>query len=639
MSTKRHILSLPPEIRQQIFGYCLEVKGGYIYDGNADKLRNANDGTPIDLSLLYTCRSIFNDCSKHLTLTVNTIHFSTLYRDDWRGLAGCFNLAATYHFILQQDLVLHLAHLITPEMHTQLEDKFPNFRAKLKAEREFHLRVWPPGDHGRSDEDLVDTDTSNYVGPGSCGFVQEFYDDQIRTIGEVSPSYYRGYAEVHRTLIDIPLDEIFESRVDSPDTDYRRWDRASGEVHRCLTHYLRIIADENPREFSNHVYDRLPHWVDKYPAEEFFNIQSEFEYWTIPSHSQVSNLLELLGIPDYVWKLPDMWSYDDSFCLRAGKNPSVGEFSEEFNNPTIDFTFRTREKIRFSAAASAIRFLAKLPRTQRCQIRKISLYEDLPAVNVMSLHGQGLVPFLKENPLLQVERRVSVVDCIMNHYGHTTNVENLSATWEVTKHIDESFIPKLSCWLLDALALADADIPPGSFTLFLESGPYADLCTESFQKLVHVKIAANLAWNCCLKTGMLQDPSSKQVKKMSCEHALENGFQEAVMQLVNQTSTILRCDFNPGLPESYQMIVDGMDDHLLSIWEYWGDLAIIKGVELPDHLSDRETLARICDIQSQDEYDQLPCPWTGLYLRDAKHRRTRGTRTRFNDHAILYAEY
>ncbi|KAJ4004131.1 hypothetical protein NW752_010792 [Fusarium irregulare] len=87
------LTNLPLKIRQQIFGEYFRVPGGYVYDGKSDKLRNA-DGTPIDLSLIYTCRSIANDC-KHLPLATNTLHFSTLYREDWRSLAGCFNLAAT----------------------------------------------------------------------------------------------------------------------------------------------------------------------------------------------------------------------------------------------------------------------------------------------------------------------------------------------------------------------------------------------------------------------------------------------------------------------------------------------------------------------------------------------------------------
>ncbi|GKU05385.1 hypothetical protein FLAG1_01130 [Fusarium langsethiae] len=163
MATKRRITDLPLEIRQQIFREYFKVQGGYVYNDQSDKLRNADD-TPIDLSLSYACRSIAKDC-KRLPLAVNTIHFSTLYREDWRSLAGCFNIVATYYYVLQQDIVLHLAHLITPEMHVQLGKKFPNFRSKLEAERAFHFRVWDTSDRIRSDQDLDNINTSNHMRP------------------------------------------------------------------------------------------------------------------------------------------------------------------------------------------------------------------------------------------------------------------------------------------------------------------------------------------------------------------------------------------------------------------------------------------------------------------------------------------
>jgi len=87
------LTDLPSEIRQQIFKECLKVDGGYVYNAQTDKLTNADEArTPIDLSLRYTCRSIARDTAT-IPLAVNTIHFST--SDNWRSLAGCFNLVAT----------------------------------------------------------------------------------------------------------------------------------------------------------------------------------------------------------------------------------------------------------------------------------------------------------------------------------------------------------------------------------------------------------------------------------------------------------------------------------------------------------------------------------------------------------------
>ncbi|KAI1052385.1 hypothetical protein LB507_007649 [Fusarium sp. FIESC RH6] len=540
------LTNLPLEIRQQIFGEYFRVPGGYVYDGKSDKLRNA-DGTPIDLSLIYTCRSIANDC-KHLPLAVNTLHFSTLYREDWRSLAGCFNLAATYYNVLQQDLVIHLADHITPEMHAELATEFPGFKAKLDAEREYHFHIWRTGDGPRL--------AGENMRPTPCQFVQDFYGEQVAAIRDKSLYEYHG-----------------------------------------------------PIEFSNRIHASLPHWVNKYPAEEFFNLR--FDDWAIPTRAQVEHVIRRLGIPDFVWKLPDMWMYNIAFHNAVGDNPSSGQFSEQYDNPTLDFKFRLREKIRFSAVAAAIRFLGLLPPHQRTQIRTLDLYEDLDSVNKPSLHGHGLVPLLQENPLLQVQRRVSVVNCIMNACPDVSDIDTLlMPRWGGGPcGVDpKGFAQELSVWLLDSLVVADAGISTEWYSLFLDSDAYTDECTEGFDKVVHYRIALHHAWNGCLESGLLTDLSGGQVKRMSREYALEDGYENAIMQLVHQTSSVLRCGFSPGLPKDHQWIIDGMKANEEGVWNYW-DWGLYWDQDKdiftrPHSVKDGEAVARLADIQSQEEYLQ-----------------------------------
>jgi hypothetical protein len=612
MSTKLRITDLPLEIRQQIFSDHFKVQGGYIYDAKADKLRNA-DNTPIDLSLVYTCRSIANDC-KHLPLAVNALHFSTPYREDWRSLAGCFNLAATYYNVLQQDLVLHLSHLVTPEMHAQLEKRFPTFRPKLEAERKAHFRAWDTGDDVGPAEDMDTTDTSEHMRPAVCQFVQEFYKEHISIIGEKSPHLSHGYYDIDRQL-HFHTDPWWpdSEHLDACDYAYRPWNRDSGEIDQCLTHCLRLIADQNPKEFAARVYVCLPHWDSKYPAEDFFNLR--FEHWAIPSRSQVAHVLNLLGVPDFVWKLPDTWSYNLAFIHSIGNNTSPGHFSEEYNHPTVDFELRVREKIRFSAASAAIRFLGSLTRYQRTRIRMITIHEDLPAVNNNSLHGLGLVPFLQENPLLRVQRRVSVVHCVMDiSYVDPGSIDDLLSVNRHWRYIDDWLMfPGLSHWLLDALAVAKADISPESFTLLLESGTDADICTEAFEKLIHPKIAMSRAWDACMESELLRAAlerahllisPEREKTRITREVAVGEAFQEAIMQLVNQTSTTLRCDFNPGLPKNHHIILDEMRAHPEGPWHYWSLHCDRKTIPVPEYLRTREILAQYCDIQTQEEYLQ-----------------------------------
>ncbi|KAJ4168455.1 hypothetical protein NW754_010367 [Fusarium falciforme] len=89
MSSDANLLALPYEVREQIFQHYFKLDRGYFYDGDSEKLVTA-EGQPIDLSLMYTCRSIADD-TKNIPLSVNTITFSTVYREDWRERAGRYD--------------------------------------------------------------------------------------------------------------------------------------------------------------------------------------------------------------------------------------------------------------------------------------------------------------------------------------------------------------------------------------------------------------------------------------------------------------------------------------------------------------------------------------------------------------------
>ncbi|KAM0351746.1 hypothetical protein ACHAPU_002258 [Fusarium lateritium] len=624
MSAKPGITSLPLEIKQQIFAYHFKAEGGYVYDGKSDKLRNA-DGSPINLSLFYTCRSIANAC-KDLPLALNTIHFSTLFREDWRSLAGCFNLAATYYHILQQDLVLHLAHLITPEMHTQLEKDFPTFKSKLEAERDFHFRAWHTDGHLPSSSDNVAS--SEDVRPPRCEFVQLFYDLVISDSEYTQRRYcLSAYQSVDRLWLNSSK-TIRDHRPGSVRSDldpydlyiFESWNSSSGEVHRCLSLCLRLIADKNPGEFANRVYASLPHWVDMFPAEEFFRL--EFDYWAIPSPSQVANVLNLLGAPEFVWKIPDGWHYAGHFIYDVSYDHPANKLIEFLDNPTLDFSFRYREKPRFSAAAVAIRFLGTLPHQQRVHIRNITLHEDYPAVNNASLHPLGLVPFLKENSLLRVQRHVNVVHHFVECFGcRTGNVVDLLTGVAGTSQrytFEEGFRLELGCWLLDALAVADAGISAGAFTLLLDAGRHADVCTSAFDVFVHHSIALYKAWSECVASNLVTpsqesyDDSNTSPTRLlmvnTRRFCVGEAFQSAIQQMMSQESTTLRCNFNLGQPEDHHTILNGMAAWHGDAWSYWVRGGVDLGrlaIDLADmEVNNRETLSQFREIQSRDEYLQ-----------------------------------
>ncbi|RMJ07700.1 hypothetical protein BHE90_002214 [Fusarium euwallaceae] len=147
MSSDANLLALPYEVREQVFQHYFKLDRGYFYDGESEKLVTA-DGQPIDLSLVYTCHSIAND-TKHIPLSVNTITFSTVYREDWRERASGLAYILKCHHLLQADMVYHLLRFVTPEMYSQIGLQFPqsmpNIREELTTELQFHEGTnWRP---------------------------------------------------------------------------------------------------------------------------------------------------------------------------------------------------------------------------------------------------------------------------------------------------------------------------------------------------------------------------------------------------------------------------------------------------------------------------------------------------------------
>ncbi|RBR13362.1 uncharacterized protein FIESC28_08226 [Fusarium coffeatum] len=79
------LLGLPSEFRNQIYQNYSTVDGGYVYDGDTNKLVQPG-GKPIDISLRSACRSIALETQDFL-FSLNNIKFSTVYRKDWQKQA------------------------------------------------------------------------------------------------------------------------------------------------------------------------------------------------------------------------------------------------------------------------------------------------------------------------------------------------------------------------------------------------------------------------------------------------------------------------------------------------------------------------------------------------------------------------
>ncbi|RSL54923.1 hypothetical protein CEP54_009651 [Fusarium duplospermum] len=566
-----NLITLPFELRARIFQYYFRINGGYVFNSETEKLTCA-DGSPIDLSLMYTCRSVAHD-TKNMPLAVNPITFSTFLREDWRGLAGCFNYVWTYYSLLEADLVVRLARFMTPDMYSQLALKFPTFVQQIQNQSSVHEELLAQYESGGGIRD----DPSEGSYPWRHGRTAPSWNFGSKRLNlERSSHNYHGLGSIADHLRGHPL------RND--------WIGGSWAIEAAMSCCLRLLSDKEPTEFARLVYGALPEWAGTYPAHEFLDLR--FEPWAIPSPSEVAKATSRLNA-DNAWKLLEPWYHAPSSAYQP-----AGQHDPSHTPRGV----RCREKIRFSAAASAIRFLQRLPVHQRVQIRKVELHEDHPSVGTPSTHVQGLAPFFRENPRLRVQRRVSMLACIEGRLGNPQDAarflqEQKDGRAEDSRSVDlMSFPSRLAEWLIDAMAAADVGIPVESFTFVLEAGPHADFCTDLFQQSIHRDIAWYKANKACLDRGLVVYPPVKRRRRF-----LDEGLEEAVEHLLNQTS-FLRTDFNLGLPWDFESLVE-KNKHLGPFhWEVKWASREPQWLDMPPTLDTARMYSDNYEIQTESDY-------------------------------------
>ncbi|KAF5586803.1 uncharacterized protein FSUBG_12014 [Fusarium subglutinans] len=558
MSSNRSFLAFPSELRSQIYRDYFHVDGGYVYDAKSDKLKTSDD-QPIDLALIFTCRTIANE-TKHLPLSLNSVTFLTLYREDWRSLAGCFNVVATYYQHLELDFALHVAEFMTPDMQSQLASKYPDFAREFATASANHREHYPiRHDNDTNDQVAGGEASSQGSDPGfENAESQPVYESRgahcvhIRHILKnwVNPNEsYAGFARIHQRY--------------RPGHPSKICSATSCEIKDPLSYCLQLMAEQRPVEFANHIRLTFPQWTAADPVQQFLDLR--YDDWAIPSESQLKRVIRLLGLGD-IWRRPAMWhakprddaDYIDD--LDSDEEQDDADNDEEITtSPGHDSDslvrapqgIRCREKIRFSAAASAIRFLKRIP-NHRTLMKKIVLHEDFKSVKNPETHAQGLVPFLQENSSLQIVRRVSMLDCI---FGIGEAPAAVSTYLHRGRERQQKLHKRLFClrilpWLKEAIAMEERQIPAESFTLVLEAGGNQDYCTDLFQRILHRDVAWCRAQEILVARGTLSLSPSHIYHDRICVQDLE-----AIDRLVNHTSTILTTDFNTGVAWDVQALI------------------------------------------------------------------------------------
>jgi hypothetical protein len=226
-------------------------------------------------------------------------------------------------------------------------------------------------------------------------------------------------------------------------------------------------------------------------------------------------------------------------------------------------------KFRFSASSVAIQYLNALPVTDRNRFRNIILLEDRVAVAWPECHAQGLIPFCQANPLLHIERRVSLWRTVFS--TGSSSVFSVARAAPGTIHrLQACQVTKrsLAPWIMEALALPQLGMPPQSFKLILDGEPIPEKSIEVFINVVQRDAAWQTAFEqlCAASTNI-----TKWTKMVGKNGFAVRGFPEALRAIVAGDS-IVECNFDPGREWGPAPLVRTGKSWTMWQWEhYWYD--------------------------------------------------------------------
>ncbi|KAJ3956616.1 hypothetical protein N0V92_006851 [Colletotrichum tropicale] len=296
-------------------------------------------------------------------------------------------------------------------------------------------------------------------------------------------------------------------------------------------------------------------------SSEFGREQIE-RFWR-ETRSRLSRLASALRVVECKiehWAVPSAEDMQ-SLTINQGSNSS-----------STGSHLRDRTKYRFSAAAVAIHVLQSLPVSSRMHLRRLILNEDREAVADPQCHGIGLIPFCKENPLLRVERRVSLWrNAFQTDTAYRSPEARYKPRYRYTPWAMDSaqVTHNVASWVIEALALEPAGMPPGSFSLLLDGQPVPWQCTQVFQLIVQRDAAWQAAWLLSLDRGILPSLSwfdRKGELRGSRVPDLPSEKWPQALRDIAEGNSIVRCNFDVGDSWDVKKIVE---DHRQRTVQQW----------------------------------------------------------------------
>ncbi|EEU38857.1 uncharacterized protein NECHADRAFT_25596, partial [Fusarium vanettenii 77-13-4] len=306
-----------------------------------------------------------------------------------------------------------------------------------------------------------------------------------------------GVIDAYQSILTYTWDDNFQWK----------WGTSYSSTLGAIAYTLRLLAETYPAEFTERVDQLLPGWTDSHSPDEFFDLT--FDPWAIPS---------------------------------------LSELDEATGN-------RYREKLYFSAAAVAIRFLGQLPEPRRLQIRNIIINEDRLAVGRSEGHILGLIPFCRENPKLRVEQRVNLWrNLLLRVHIPRPSVAVQLAELGYSNDRDHKLYKSatssaLASWGFHVMEVMGKGMPAGTFSFFLDGDPDLNFSSEIFDTQVHPNVAWLKAYAECSSQGSFPQPY-RDIFYFSTA-----AYLKGIEPLLGGSS-FLKTNFNVGQPWDYRKLAE-----------------------------------------------------------------------------------
>ncbi|KAI8712078.1 hypothetical protein NCS52_01473100 [Fusarium sp. LHS14.1] len=343
-------------------------------------------------------------------------------------------------------------------------------------------------------------------------------------------------------------------------------DRLHSLFQPATTYALDVFSQKDPAKFKE-LADVAPGCFEPH---EFDSLR--LDPWAIPSSAELARIGRKLH-DEEVWQALQRWRYplDEEAVLRVhgrGHPRLQGSETRRYQSTNVCY----REAYHFSAAAVAIRFLERLSPAQRLNLQHIVLHEDHVSVGLPECHAMGLIRFCREYPRLRVERYVGLWRNILHDYqgpsldGMPEVADDLTKGERRCEIGDRDLGRILSSWFGEALALMDAGMPAGSFTLILDGNPAINLSSEIFQNCIRRSIATEQAFRRCFDKHLSDAENDHRVGYIRMGDWAPNHLLDGMGHLDNQAS-VIRCNFNIGTPWDVDKMVEERRQWSVERWQ------------------------------------------------------------------------